>query len=237
MNKPENCVIIGGGQSIQEGVSLGLKDFLKDKFVLACNYAFLHFPHTALVFTDRDFYAPHPELVSAGWNPDISPQLRLEPLILCGWKNDGLTPQNVFPNTKLLKRSDRFWGSEGHIKGFYKGTDNGLVGFIALSIACDLLKEDGNIFLLGFDWTISNKTTHYYKDVRHHGVGVTKYYQNNSPERLFKPFEASKCKIYNVNMTSNIPNFEKITYQQFFTQHPFASSHQESCRRYISENL
>ena len=50
------CIIIGGGKSVQEGISLGLKERIKDKFVITCNFSCYHFDSTLTTYLDKDFY-------------------------------------------------------------------------------------------------------------------------------------------------------------------------------------
>jgi hypothetical protein len=45
---PNELIIIGGGASIQEGIALNLKGRIKNKFVIALNFAYRHFDHTLL---------------------------------------------------------------------------------------------------------------------------------------------------------------------------------------------
>jgi hypothetical protein len=54
MENIREIIIIGGGKSISKGLNSGLKDHIKDKFVILTNYAYKFFDGTFLVFQDRD---------------------------------------------------------------------------------------------------------------------------------------------------------------------------------------
>ena len=202
-------IIIGGGKSIQEGISLGLKDKIKDKFVIACNYAYKHFPHTILAFVDRDFYKPRPDTNY----PDIYNELKKEPLII-GLNINGVEEFKL-DNTILLGSKYR----------------EPLTGIFALNIAEKII-ERGIIYLLGFDWTRrtgllerdpnynpnSDLQIHYYENIKHKGIGYVGYYENHNPDKKFVKFIKKDIKIYNVSLQSNINCFEKITYATFFSK-------------------
>jgi hypothetical protein len=211
-NKHVNeIIIVGGGSSIKEGISLGLQDYLKDKFVIACNYAYKHFPHTLLCFTDRDFYKPHE--VGIETNPDIYEELKKEPLIV-GINHNGVEEFKL-PNTILVKSSMEFKRiTNPEIEGFY--APNYLCGIFAMSLACYLMNYKGILYLLGFDWTKEGETHYYSKEeINHRGIGWANSYKVHNPDNIFKPFEKIKdVKIFNVFLNSNINNFNKISYKK-----------------------
>lgn len=218
-NKKE-IVIIGGGASIQEGISLGLKEKLKNKFVIATNYSYKHFPHTFLVFIDADFYVPQ-YMKKEQNNPDIYEELKKEPLIV--------TPANIskkvlLPNT-LIVQGTGIYNNNPIKKGFFNPM---LCGILALHLAEYLNPK--KIFLLGYDWDRrinlperdpnyngnTNLDIHYYKkEIPHRGIGYVGFYENHNPNQYFRFFNNSKCKIYNISLKSNIKNFEQISYQKF----------------------
>jgi len=217
----EEIIIIGGGASIKEGISLGLKDKLKDKFVIACNYAYKHFPHTLLACVDSDFYVPY--YMQRKQNPDIYEELKKESLIITTANIDSKV---LLPNTLIVKGSGIY--NNNPIKlGFYNPI---LCGLFALHLAEYF--EPKKIFLLGYDWNRRNPAPidrrvynghtnldiHYYnkEEIPHEGIGKIGFYENHLANQYFKAFNNSKCKIYNVSLNSNIENFEKITYSEFF---------------------
>lgn len=217
--KLEEIIVIGGGKSIEEGISLGLKDKLKNKFVIATNYAYKHFPHNLLVCVDDKFYYPK----EPDKNPDIYEELKKEPLIVT---TANIPKEYLLPNTVVIKGSG-IYNNDPIKQGFYTPI---LCGLVALHLAEYL--QPKKIFLLGYDWTrriglpekdknYSGKTDldiHYYKkEILHRGIGYVGFYENHNANQYFKYFNSCKSKIYNVSLNSNIENFEKISYPQFIS--------------------
>lgn len=235
--KIKEIIIIGGGKSIQEGISLGLKEKLKDKFVVACNYSFLHFPHTFLTCSDREFY----QTTDLTEHPNISEQLKKEPLIItCMKKSESLI---VHPNTILVKKN-RNYNKNPLKEGFIWV----LTGLFALHLT--ELFEVERIFLLGFDWNkrkpeevdrknyngYADFNIHYYKDkIKHIGSKKVGFYENHNPNKYFSYFK--KSKIYNVSLNSNIRNFPKIDYNQMFKLLSHVSYNQEELQKEIKNKL
>jgi len=236
MNEINDCIIIGGGKSIEKGLSLGLRERLTNKFVIATNYAYKHFPHTFLTFLDRDFYVSTYAKKEPDKYPDIYNELKQLPLIIGLEKNDGIK-EFLLPNTYIIKCPKK------------ELPNPHLTGLFALCIAEAL--EPKQIMLLGFDWSKqpipvdknkynpnSNLDIHYYgKEIKHRGLGYTGYYDNHNPDKLFSCFNNSKSKIYNVSLNSNINNFEKISYAQFFGLMSNKIDNQGELRKEIKEKL
>ena len=248
MIKPNECVIIGGGNSINEGISLGLKDILKDKFVIACNYGFKFFPHTLTCFVDRDFYYPSQDCIKNKTHPYIYDELKKEPLIV-GYDTNGVSEFKL-PNTILLKGNGHY-NKQPLMNGFYHPF---LCGIYALSLAQFLLDYNGTIYLLGYDWTMRKKedvdpkkyksrdiniNTHFYsdKELNHQGQHYLGAFENHDPDYYFKYFIESNITIYNVSKQSNINNFEKICYADMFKKLNFNRYNQLELREYIKNKL
>lgn len=220
----DSIIIIGGGSSINKGIFLGLKERIKNKCVLLCNYAYRYFDGTALVFTDalnneNDFYY-------VNYNDIIK-----FPLSFGCDRNLGI--KKDCKNIIWLNHSDNWIGIDKFKEGVYSGV---LAGYFAISTAMFLLNKIGNIYLLGFDWTKRTKKeklegisaypylknnkekviTHFYNDA-HRGQGYTSYYETTNPNTMFEPFlNEKKIHIYNVSPQSNIQIFPKINYLEFF---------------------
>ena len=221
-------IIIGGGKSIQNGLFLGLKEKIKNKFVIVCNYAYKHFDHTFMCFCDRDFYRPRPDKD----NPNIYEELKKLPLII--GINDNGVEEFKLDNTVLLNKK-------------YK---THLTGVFALSLAMKLM-DKGTIYLLGFDWNRrlglperdpnynpnSDLQIHYYNDIKHRGVGYVGYYENHNPNREFAKLIKKDITIYNVSVNSNINNFIKISYQTMFRLLNPATYNQNELRKEIRIKL
>jgi len=205
--KPGQLIIIGGGTSIREGIDKNLWNKLEGKFTIGTNYSFNYHISTILCYLDNKFFQEQKE------------NLQTLPLIITkDHKNNQLS------NNIMMKLNNK--GSRNLNNGVYKGS---LTGIFALSLAVYLLDE-GEIFLLGYDYGASGyntaqdgKTkhaiTHFYQGKLHHrGVGKVNYYNTKDrAKRDFEPFEKEKkIKIYNVSMASNIPTFPKISYEEFF---------------------
>lgn len=214
MNKIDEVIIVGGGNSIKEGISLGLKEILKDKFVIVCNYAFKHFPHTFMTFADRNFYVPMYAKEKKNDNPDIYEELKKEKLIV-GIQHNGLA-EFMLPNTILVKHSSELKQIKNINQGLY--VKSFLTGIFSMSLASFLLDYQGRIFLLGFDWNKVGQTHYYNKEeINHRGQGFVNHYKVHNPSNIFSDFNKfHNLKIYNVSLNSNISNFEKIDYNTFF---------------------
>jgi len=216
---PTELFIIGGGYSIKEGLSLGLKDKMKNKFVISLNKSIEAFPDsTFLSFVDKEtFYKKYKE------------ELRKYALIV-GRHTEDLFKEKL-PNTLLLKHTETY---DRTLKSGVYGSF--LVGLFALSLAIYLIDE-GTIYLLGFDGgqlppkpedltigiVMNNRTirvpvedvtdkiineksanyvikhegklyrvlSHFYQgEIEHRGVGKIEFYtKNDKVNKLFAPFK------------------------------------------------
>jgi len=216
-NNLSEIIIIGGGSSITPEISR-LQPLLATKCSILTNYSYKHFSGTFLTFSDRDFYCPAHAKKEPDKYPDIYEELKYLPLIIGLKKSNGIK-EFLLPNTYIIKCPKK------------ELPNPHLTGIFALCIAEKL--EPKTIYLLGFDWdrrdpkTIptgknydpnSNLDIHYYgKEIKHRGLGYYGFYEGHNPNNMFKFFDNSKSKIYNVSPNSNIENFEKISYEYMFT--------------------
>ena len=113
-----------------------------------------------------------------------------------------------------------------------------LSGILALKVGIDILKE-GEIFLLGYDYSAINKETHFYQgDINHRGIGRDEYYNRGFEDRDFKSFTVNnKVKIYNVSMHSRIKCFSKLSYHKFFKKLNNITYNQEELVKEIQRKL
>jgi len=136
MDKINEVIIIGGGNSIKKAFPLGLQQRLSDKFVITCNYTYRDFRGTFLAFLDRNFYVPDYAKNYArppkNRHPDIYEELKTLPLIV-GINDNGISEFKL-DNTILLDKK-------------YKAN---LTGIFALKLL-DLLEFRSTVYLLGFD--------------------------------------------------------------------------------------
>jgi hypothetical protein len=230
---PNECIIIGGGKSILEGLNRGLQPLLASKFTILTNYAYKTFPGTFLAFQDKEFYIPdhakHYSDPKTIRHPDIYEELKTLPLII-GINNNGIEEFKL-DNTILLDKKYR----------------TNLTGMFALRLV-EMIMKEGTIYLLGFDWPRrtglperdpnynpkSDLQIHYYDDIKHRGSGYVGYYENHNPDKDFAEFtKKDTFKIYNVSLESNIDCFEKISYVQFFRLLTNKSIDQDTTRSYI----
>jgi hypothetical protein len=229
---PNECIIIGGGKSILEGLNRGLQPILASKFVILINYAYRHFPGTFLCFQDKDFYVPLIAKEKDSNNPDIYNDLKQLPLII-GPDGNGISEFKL-DNTILLNNHCR----------------KHLTGMFAIYLAEQLI-EAGTIFLLGFDWPrrtglpekdpnynpIAEQSVHYYNDIKHRGSNKISYYENHDSNAEFIEFINKNIKIYNVSLDSNIDCFEKISYNNMFSLFNSEVYNQEKLRVLVKEKL
>jgi len=221
MNRPTQCVIVGGGSSIKQALPQ-LWSSIENKFVIGINYSYRHLKNpTFQVWLDYKFYDRNKEA------------LNKFPLIITK------TGKKLPPNTIQLKTVSSY--NRDVRKGVYKGS---LSGYYALSLAIYLL-DVGEIFLLGYDFCGIGKdnkgraNTHYYENIEHKGRGKINYYGTKGrADRDFAPYAKEKrVKIYNVSPNSKINTFEKIDYTTFYKMLNKKTFDQTLLRQYIKEKL
>ena len=256
--KPKQLIIIGGGVSIQEGLIKGLKDKIKDKFIIGCNYAFNFFDNLTLItYVDRDFYKVGDNSFTSKQRKNHKEALEKQQLII-GQKITDKKIKKRF-NTYYIDGVSKY--TRGLKGGIYKAS---LVGLYALSLAIYLLDE-GEVFLLGFDYGEARKSdyekfakspqeldklmfkdkqnrplTHFYQgEINHRGIGKINYY--NAKDRANKDFgvyaNEQKVKIYNVSLISKISTFSKINYDQFFKMLDNKTYNQKELKKEIIKKL
>ena len=234
------CIIWGGGYSIKEGLSLGLAEMVKGKFVIGLNWAFIDHPD----FTFYSYVDNASFFAKAG-----KETLKKLPLIVC--KDFAI---NHLPNTIPMPSSTYYYRDLYPNKPYpqYKGVYCAkLVGLFALTLAIYLIQE-GTIYLLGYDGgSVLNEQkdqknrilTHYYQEegnIKHNGIGRVNWYkQKDRLTREFAPYQnEERVKIYNVSPNSNIDTFEKIGYEEFIKRgKAISESNQEMLREEIKEKL
>ena len=234
-NMIKEVIVVGGGASIAPQIEV-LRPILASKCTILINYAYKHFDGTFLTYIDKDFYVPLWAKENRNKNNvDIYKELESLPLII-GFQEHHGYDDFLHPNTYLIDNPKKEMGRFP------------LTGFFALAIAEKL--EPNNIFLLGFDWPRqpvpknvrdynpnSGGDIHYYKDIPHRGISFTGFYDNNNPDSYFKFFKDCKSNIYNVSLESNIQNFKKIGYSDFYTLLSNENYNQEELRTYIKSKL
>jgi len=223
MFNDKQLIIIGGGTSIQEGISNGLWEKLNGKLTFGINYSFNFFEATAQVFVDLDFYKKENE------------KLAKLPLVM-GKEHRGV---ESLPNTQFYLDNSQYDPTLKH--GVYKSS---LCGLFALSIGCFLKPKE--IFLLGYDYgNIDNKKkedipeTHFYQGkINHRGIGKVNYYNAlGRAEKDFKVYGDAPVHIYNVSLNSKIEVFPRISYKEFFEMLDSNKYNQDELRECILNEL
>jgi len=209
----KDVVIIGGGPSIQEGIDKGLKEFLKDKFVIVINNVFKHFNGTLLTFMDAEsFYARNKKIIDN------------YPLVVSKKHPDIKKSKNNY----LFNVSDIYHGKKSlDINKIYNKKLTGIFS-ITLSICLNAKK----IYLLGYDFTKGKSKTHFYDNSYY---GLLFYNNVGNPNKMFDVFN-NDAKIINVSMESNITCFPKMTYNDFLNEE-LETHNQEELRESIKRKL
>lgn len=216
----QQIVIVGGGDSIRIGEKSGLHKKISKCLTIGCNYAYKYYNTTINSFVDKKVY-------------DKEESLK-ERLCTGHYANTGELEQ--YPEVYWLKHSP-LYVNPAIGRSIYNPM---LVGIWAISLAIYLMKGQGNIFLLGYDWTKKGEgNTHFYQgEIEHSGINKTNFYDENNPDKWFKPFLDEKgVNIYNVNPTSNINTFPKIEYASLFGKVIDESYSQDYLRQYIRAKL
>lgn len=240
MSQIKQISIIGGGKSIEEAMKHGLSCRLAKTFTIGTNYSYRAHTPTFLTCCDVKFYCALDAHIRERKTEFID-ELSALPLIIA--PNHGENLQNRLSNTTFVVPTvERYKGNKSLSEGVYSLS---LTGLFAITLAILALEHKGEIYLLGYDWTRRTEEekranieidTHFFKDVKHQGVGYTGHYEEHDPVRWFKPFlEEAGIKIYNVvgNPESNIGIFEKISYEEYFRRLKNSDLTQDEMRNHI----
>lgn len=219
----KRVIIIGGGDSVTEGLSKDLWTKIKGNTIWSLNYAFMTMPYlpTREIWVDRSFFKHNIDVLSDLANKNVE---------MIGMIMEGLTQLPKAKLYKAVRKQEEYNGKEGIIKNkIYRGSQ-GFVGTYAIHLAiCEGYNE---IFLLGFDYGVPpsenpSTQTHFYQGkikVQSDGVGrpevyLTRTNKVNPKVSDYQVFLQEKdIKIWNVSPLSNISCFEKLTYDDFFTK-------------------
>lgn len=224
-------VIIGGGKSIKEGIRKGLKSKLINRFTLGTNYSYKYFPSTALCFVDAEFYNNEKNNLkdllligsSAGGQVRQGKNRLLLKINATRYTRDlsegvykGLS--GIFALSVAIYLLDNFNPSKKEI--FLLGMDWGNVIMKGDKVVKGKSVADDRVEKINPRFVYCNKyriLTHFYDDIIHRGSGKIDYYTSHSPRAIFRFYDNIKdIKIWNVSLLSHIPNFEKISYEEFF---------------------
>jgi hypothetical protein len=207
-------IVVGGGPSISEGIREGLWEKIQGKWTVGCNSIFKFFTPTLLTFLD------YPQFYKLFFD-----ELKALPLIV-GRASDYMR-EYKHQNTILL--NDSFHYDRTLQSGVYSGQ---LCGLFATTLATHFLENGGEIFLLGMDFGATVTTegkaldgihkplTHFYQGnnkFHHPGIGYIGFYHKERRLSVFDPYaKLPNIKVWNVSKQSRLPQFEKISYCEFF---------------------
>jgi len=225
--KNSRLIIIGGGNSISEGINSGLWDALSTECTFGINSLIYFFKPTIPFWGDWYFYKKNKE------------ELDKYPLVIgmfdgkIGNGKNFKCPKGS--NLLMLPTSSEYYGENSWEKGFYSRNLTGLFS-LTVGIALGFKK----IYLLGMDFCEVNGKTHFYqkdsfekqeigKIIKPGGTvvcGIGKddrgFYRtgtyNKPASELYNKFKKvnENVKIFNVSPESKIDIFPKITYKEFF---------------------
>lgn len=212
----KTAIIVGGGYSIKEGISLGLWEKIQGKcHIFSINFAYMTMPFvpTKEIWLDTTFFRNNMDSLYALEQKDCQ---------MITKKNDKYKDIKSFKVYGITREKFVYPVTENAV---FVGS-NGLSGFFALSVA--ILQGYDNIYLLGYDFgtpSIHDTNTHFYQDkiavassgIKNPGVYLN---MNNSVKKECNDFnQYTKCgvTITNVSPLSNITAFPKIDYPTFFS--------------------
>ena len=217
-------ILIGGGNSVKEGIENGLWDKLKNEEVWSLNFAyqFMPYPPKKQLWVDDSFFNKCVD--------DLEKLCKINNVEMHTKRHRRYAYlQDYIKQYDVVREKGGFkeWCLKHEPIHVFCGS-LGLVGFFALSIAVSMNYKE--IYLLGYDWgspNINDKQTHWYQGNPNqppsHGMGKPEIYLNNDgANRKISDFDVytniSDLKIYNASLISHIYQFPKLTWTDFFNQ-------------------
>jgi len=219
MENKKQCIIIGGGYSIKEGINKGLWEKIKGLDVWSLNFAYLAMPYlpTRQLWVDISFFNN---------NIDSLQKLNQQGVPMYAKLHSRYSIIKEIQTFGTTRERRYYTGKKGIEKNVLYIGRMGSVGIFALSLA--VAEGYTDIYALGYDFgrvdPIVDKT-HFYEgelQVISSGVGRPQIYLNKDVHirREVEDFDAFKkekdINIYNVSPLSKITSFPKVTYDEFF---------------------
>lgn len=222
----KEVIIIGGGNSVRQGIDLDLWNKIKGKNTWSLNYSFRSMPYlpTREIWIDHAFFTHNVDDMLGLWKQGVNMVTKTNNRYALQYHDFGeaITQYQTTRERKAYKGKPVL----KDLTPFIFCGRMGLTGIFALSLA--VAEGYDLIYLLGYDFgtvDIKNSQTHFYQgklEVWSTGVGKPTLYRSkhNIVGKDIKDFEVfkqeSETKIVNVSPESNIKYFEKIDYPQFF---------------------
>ena len=216
-------ILVGGGNSVQEGIEKNLWEQIKEETIWSCNYAYANMPYlpSRQIWVDTSFYKHNVEdmqkLYEKGVPLHIKQHNQFAGIAEHSKQYVSSREAKNYFGRDALKRNILFYGRMG------------LSGMFALSLA--VAEGYDEIYLLGYDFgtsAITVKKTHFYQEKMPHvystGVNHPEIYRmpDNKVKREVEDFKVylntPNLKIWNVSTISNIPYFDKLSYEDFYTK-------------------
>jgi hypothetical protein len=206
----KDLIIVGGGNSVQEGLDSNLWAKIKGKEIWSINYAFMSMPYlpSREIWVDISFFKHNTDTLQKLFVGGVPCHAKKHPIYaqIPEIKTYECTRQPNETNKLFIGRM-------------------GLSGFFALSLA--LREEYEKIYLLGYDFgtiNVADKKTHFYQgilNVYSTGVNHPELYRNRentvkNEVNDFENFVPHAEKIVNVSPNSNISYFKKANYEEFY---------------------
>lgn len=221
------AILLGGGYSVKEGIQKGLWDKIKDKDTWSCNSMFLIMPYLPKhqvwvdnVFTQHEF--------DTGRLQDLQKQ-GVELITKNYHRLAYLQDQIVQYGTTREKAN--YYGRKAIEENLIYYGRMGLCGQFALSVAVGRGYDE--IFMLGYDFgptSLNDHNTHVYQDeIAKQNILCTGarrpevYWDKQRGDKLRIELDdwdvylkEKDLKLWNVSVNSNLPYYQKITYEEFF---------------------
>ncbi len=214
----KKVILVGGGYSVKEGVSLGLWEKIKGQEIWSLNYAFMTMPF----LPNKEIWVDYPFFEN---NIQVLQKLSEQGVKMIASSNNKykfISAIKLYTSTR-----EKYFGKEAVSRNEIYYGRMGLVGLFALSLA--IAEGFEEIYLLGYDFgSIKGKgdlNTHYYQDILNiYSTGVRNpevYRMPDNAVRIevedFKVYLQDKdVTIWNVSLNSNIPYFPKLSWEEFF---------------------
>jgi hypothetical protein len=215
----KSVIIVGGGSSIQEGIDKRLWDKIKGREVWSLNSAFRTMPYnpTRQLWVDYRFFEHNAHYIQVMGSQGVK--------LTCKAHRKYAFIGDVVEQKECCRQREFYGEGMKNVPLVFIG-GHGLSGCFALSLA--VLEDYDIAYILGYDWgttSVNQRKTHYYQDkikdlnIYSRGAGNPEIYLEKLGKIFIKDFDLylkEKIKIYNVSPNSNLYQFEKIDYDNFF---------------------
>jgi len=219
----QEVIIIGGGNSVREGIDKGLWDKIKGKEIWSLNSVFKLMPYlpSKQLWVDNSFFKHEigelQKLHKQGVHMISKNYRRLADLDKEITQYGSTRDIKNYHGKQAIEKNEIFYGRMG------------LCGQFALSLAVAM--KFINIFLIGYDFgskSLEEKKTHWYQDkikdlnIHSNGAGRPQVYlkPDGKPRRELEDWKVylreTDVNIWNVSLISHLTYYPRISYEEFF---------------------